>query len=191
LPGEEKRISTAEAKQGEENRKSLNKEEVKELAQDILPVHTSMKTLAPSRHLMPSAKTVWLVLCGPLFIYMVTFILMRFRKKTARALTAANAKRAPKDFVKQCRNGPLSAGEFTQAVSAYLNARFGIPPGAITPDETGEILKSKGVKPQTVHRFQALLQGSVDAVYMGKGNEIFQLNEDLGTLLKQIEKEVR
>jgi hypothetical protein len=85
----------------------------------------------------------------------------------------------------------MSSSELALSIRDFLNDRFDLALGSLTPDEGAEILKSKGVSLETAQRFRSVLQGLEGAVYTGKGHECRDIPEDVPKLIKQIQKEIR
>ena len=81
--------------------------------------------------------------------------------------------------------------ELTLAVRDYLNDRFDLTLGSVTPDDAVRILESNGVQPDTARHLGELLGRIEDAVYSGKGREPFEVAEEIPKIIKQIEKEIR
>ena len=100
------------------------------------------------------------------------------------------SKKAAGIFIKQCKKGRLDAAELTEAVRDYLNARFGLLLGSLTPDEAADILRSKGVRPETGEELRTILRELENAIYTGKGDESRDAGADLPKLVKQIEREI-
>ncbi|MBE9582452.1 MAG: protein BatD [Proteobacteria bacterium] len=191
LPGEARQVQAfADSAKGKRP-EGPARQAVKELGRDILPVHTFVKDLTPGFRVWPWSAFFWLVLIGPLFVYVATFLGLRFRRNSDRSVAAVKAKKAARRLTRRCRQEGLSSNDLVLAVRDYLNERFGLTPGSLTPDEAAQILKSKGVRLDTAQKLQAILQGLEDAVYTGKGNESCDIGEDIPGLINRIEKEVR
>ena len=77
------------------------------------------------------------------------------------------------------------------SIRNYLNERFGLSVGTLTPDEAAEILESRGVSIETAKELRKLIGKLEDAVYTGKGDEASEMEEDICKLVKQIEKGIR
>ena len=76
-------------------------------------------------------------------------------------------------------------------VREYLNNRFSLSYGALTPQEAFEILTSQGVDKKTAERMQIIMQQLENAEYTGQGREAAAADTDLVPLIKRIEKESR
>jgi len=167
------------------------KQEVKELGHDILPVHTSIKDLHSGPRSDIGGLVFWLILIIPLFAYASTFLIQKFYRKTTVSVAAARARKAAKALTQQCRKGELSSNDLTSSIRRYLNERFDLSLGSLTPDEAVDIVLSRGVKATTAERLRTALQELEDAIYTGKGQETCDMGGDIPKLIKQIEKEIR
>jgi hypothetical protein len=167
------------------------KQEVKELGHDILPAHTSIKDLHSGTRSGIGGLVFWLILIIPLFAYTATFLIQKFHRKTTVSVAAARARKAAKTLTQQCRKGELSSNDLTSSIRRYLNERFDLSLGSLTPDEAADIVVSRGVSATTAERLRAALQELEDAIYTGKGQETCDMGGDLPKLIKQIEKEIR
>ncbi len=191
LPGEARQVQAfADSAKGKRPEGPARRA-VKELGRDIMPVHTSVKDLTPGFRVRPWSAFFWLVLIAPLLVYVATFLGLRFRRNSDRSVAAVKAKKAARRLIRRCRHEGLSSNDLGLAVRDYLNERFGLTLGSLTPDEAAQILKSKDVSLDTSQKLQAILQGLEDAVYTGKGDEPYDIGEDIPRLINRIEKEVR
>jgi hypothetical protein len=191
LPGKEEKVKVAGGGKEADRLPGPAKEAVKELGRDILPVHTSMKDFTPSSRIRPSGWVFWAVLLAPILVYGTAAGAVRYRRRSIDSLPAARAKKAARDFVKQCRRGEDTSRDLARSVRDYLNNRFNLSLGVLTPDEATRILLSRGVGPDRAERMGAILRRLEDAVYTGRGDETCERGEDLADLIRQIEKEIR
>jgi hypothetical protein len=194
LPGKEEQIQVSDAlsKKGQDpGSGGPARLAVKELGRDILPVHTSIKDLTTGYPAQPEKLFFWLVLFTPLFVNMVAFCAVRFRRKSIQTLAATKAKKAAGVFIKKCRQGGHSSSDLISCIREYLNERFVLSLGSVTPDEAAEILRSMGATPDTAQELREIFQRLEDAVYTGKGHEPFDMGGDIPKLLKKIERETR
>jgi hypothetical protein len=190
LPGGAETLQASSQRADEHFSEGPGKKAVKELGRDILPVRTSAKDLAAGYGIRPGHVLFWLLLMAPPLLYGATFWGLRFRKKSDQAIVAIKAKKAAGKLMQKCRRGGMSSSELALSFREYLNERFDLALGSLTPDEGAEILRSKGVGPQTASRFRSVLQGLEDAVYTGKGHESLAIPEDVPKLIRQIQKEI-
>ena len=133
----------------------------------------------------------FVMLFGPLFLYMVAFFTLKLKKQKVEALTQTRSKKAAGEFVKQCRKGGLSHQDLMDAVRGYLNSRFALSIGVLTAEEAVGILRSKGVNSETTKKLRSIVQTLENAVYTGKGHEKTDRAKTLSGLIKAIEKEIR
>jgi hypothetical protein len=101
------------------------------------------------------------------------------------------AKKAAREFYKQYRRRELSAGNLLQLIRDYLNRRFGLSYGSLTPQESVKILIAQGVGAETAEALQNIMLQLENAEYTGQGMEAAAIDSDLVPLIKQIEKESR
>jgi hypothetical protein len=127
----------------------------------------------------------------PVLAYILTLFILKFQQKSRAASALTKSKKAAGIFIKQFKKGRLGAADLTEAVRDYLNARFGLLLGSLTPDEAADILTSNGVSPDTGEKLGEILRQLEIAIYTGKGSEPRATGEDLPKLVKQIEKEIR
>jgi hypothetical protein len=167
------------------------KREVKALGHDILPVHTSIKDLHSGTRSGIGGLVFWLILIIPLFAYTATLLIQKFHRKTTVSVAAARARKAAKALTQQCRKGELSSNDLTSSIRRYLNERFDLSLGSLTPDEAADIAVSRGVSATTAERLRTALKELEDAIYTGKGQETCDMGGDMPKLIKQIEKEIR
>jgi hypothetical protein len=170
-----------------------DKQEIKEVGRDILPIHTTMKNLTAQSRILTNRLFSSVILFGPLLLYMIAFFTLKLKKHKVEALTRTRAKKAGGEFAKQCRKGGVCYKELIDAVRGYLNSRFALSIGVLTPEEAAAILKSKGIKPDTVAKFRSIVQELENAVYTGKGHEETdkEVAKTLSDLIREIEKEIR
>jgi len=167
------------------------KQAIKQLGRDILPVHTSIKDLTRGTWTRPEGPVFWILMLGPIIVYAAAFCGLRFKKKSAQAKTAIRMKKAAKMFTRQCRQRELSSTGLAEAAKRYLNDRFELYLGAVTPDEAAEILISRGVDRATAHKFQSHMQRLEEDIYAGRGDSPCTIGQDMCDVVKQIEREVR
>lgn len=145
-----------------------DKEEIKTLGRDILPIHTSVEALGDREPWGSLPLTLWLVLIVPPIVYAAVFTASKVRSPSDTTVRISKSKRAARAFERTCggRSG-CSAETCYEAFRVYLNDRFGLSLGSVTPEEAREILTSKSVRTDRVAAAEALLQKLEDAVYGG------------------------
>jgi hypothetical protein len=188
LPGEKGQASRG-GREGETDGGAL-KHVVRELGWDILPVRTSVEDSASVFRIRPGGLTSWGILLLPLCAYLGASWSLKARNKSDGAIAAMKAKRAARNLNRKCRQAGLTSNDVALAIRDYLNDRFGLSVGTLTPEEAAEILRSHGADMETTEKLRHVVRGLEDAVYTGKGNEICGMGEDIPRLVKQIEREV-
>jgi hypothetical protein len=191
VPGEDKAIQLSLVGPANGGSTGVVKQEIKEIARDILPIHTSVRDLEAAHSALPGRFTSFLIVLTPLFLYAAAFLGIRLRRKSVATSAATKAKRASKAFLKQYRRGGLSWSELAELIRHYLNDRFGLSLGSVTAEEAAAILTSNGVSSDATERFRTIFQQLEDAVFTGKGQEPCGTEEKLSELIRQIEKEAR
>jgi len=178
-------LNHAETESGREKR------EIEALGHDILPVHASVKDLTAPSDMQPKGLAVWLVLAAPPFVFGAFYSGKRIRRNSGKALAAARARKAAGAFFKVCRERALPAEGLAQAVRDYLNERFALTLGTLTPNEAFEILRSRGVHLETAQHLKNALRQLEDTIYTGKGSDPCPMGEDVTRIVRKIEKELR
>jgi len=191
LPGEKAQAQVSQDVLKGHKTEGPGKQKVKELGHDILPAHTSIKDLHSGTRSGIGGVVFWLILIIPLFAYTATFLIQKFHRKTTVSVAAARARKAAKALTQQCRKGELSSNDLTSSIRRYLNERFDLSLGSLTPDEAADIVVSRGVSATTAEGLRAAVQELEDAIYTGKGQETCDMGGDIPKLIKQIEKEIR
>jgi len=191
LPGQKEQVAASIIEEKNEGAKSRAKEEVKEIGSDILPVHTSMDILKRGDSPQTPGMVSWGAVLLPCFIYLGVFAGLRFQKSNERSLAAVKAKKAAGKFVRQYRKNKTVSGDLSLAVRNYLNERFNLTLGSLTPEEAVRILKSNGVKSDTAQKLYVIIEMLENAIYTGEGNAPCDVGEDVPGLISQIEREIR
>lgn len=191
LPGEKEQMQASANLTEEQRPEGPEKQKVKQLGRDILPVHTSIKDLASHLRVRPGGILFWSVLIAPFFVYAATFCGITLRKKSEQSMPEIKAKKAAKNLVRQYRQKELSSNDLSLRIRDYLNDRFGLSLGSLTPEEARKILSSRAVSLETAERLSSLVRRLEDTIYTGKGHEPFDTEVDIPKLIKQIEKEIR
>lgn len=167
------------------------KQEVKEIGQDILPIHTSVRDMGHtySSH-RPVGLVLWIVLAVPFAAYVAVFTGLRLKRRSIRSMPALRAKKAIRNFLKAYGETPHDPLARMTALRNYMNDRFGLSLAIITPDEAARILISRGVSPDKARALQAAFQRIEDAIYGGKEPSGTTTRDPVPALIKQIEKEL-
>ena len=191
LPGQPEKIQASTYPAETDAAGGPSKQEVKELGSDILPIHTSLRVLTSRAWTRPEGLFLWLVLLVPFLVYTAIFLGIRFRNRSARSLGAVRAKKAAKILIRQCHHKGLGSSDLVQCIRIYLNERFGLSLGSLTPGEAYEVLRSKGVKHDRAQELREMLKRVENDIYTGRGQERCDTAQDIPKLVKQIEKEIR
>ncbi|MBW1797874.1 MAG: protein BatD [Deltaproteobacteria bacterium] len=191
LPGEAVQFQASAGHEKGQATEGPAKKAVKEIGHDILPVHTSIKDLATGSRARTGDLVFWVVLLLPLFAYGGTLCGLKIGRKSTASMTAAKAKRAAKDFIRQCRQDDPSSNDLISFITDYFNDRFGLSLGSLTPDEAAGILESNGVSTETSGKMRHVIQALEDVIYTGKGHDSCEIGQDIPKLIRQMEKEIR
>ncbi|HBF43236.1 MAG TPA: hypothetical protein DDW42_06315 [Desulfobacteraceae bacterium] len=191
LPGEMGEVAVLTGHEKKKGPPSPAKKAVKEIGHDILPVHTSINGLASVQPFLPRNILSLLFMVGPLFIYFAAFFALRYKKRSKGSSAAVKAKKAAKKLTQKCRGKNFSSGDLILYIRDYLNERFGLSIGSMTPDDAIEILKARGVSDQTAKKLQVILQGLESSIYSGKGQGPVDIEENIPRLINKIERELR
>jgi BatD DUF11 like domain len=191
LAGEAVQFQASAGHEKEQTHEGTAKKAVKEIGHDILPVHASIKDLATGSRERPGDLVFWVILLLPLFVYGGTLCGLKIGRKSTASMTAAKAKKAAKDFIRQCRRDDLGSNDLISFITGYFNDRFGLSLGSLTPNEAAGILESNNVSPETTGKMKNVIQILEDAVYTGKGHDSCEIGQDIPKLIKQMEKEIR
>ncbi|MBU1053558.1 MAG: BatD family protein [Proteobacteria bacterium] len=191
LPGEKEQLVSSVMPSNVMQNKNIVKKEVKEIGQDILPVHDSLAVLAKELPMNNRMLLISFLLGAPFLCYISAFILIKFNRKSKEAMTAVRIKKAAGIFIRQCSKAKTSSNDMISELRNYLNNRFGLELGLLTANEAQEVLKSKGVSLETADRFRDIILELESAVYTGKGNEVCNLAGKVIEIIKKVEKEIR
>lgn len=191
LPGKEKMIMV-EAGPGRQNGVNRSaKQGVKELGHDILPLHTSVRNLEARSWIASGGLFLWVTLLLPFVLYLSTFLGLRLKKKSVRAIPAHRAKRAAKNLIRQCRQGREDANSLSLCIRDYFNDRFCLILASLTPEDAADILASKGVDSGAAQKLRAILIELENNIYTGQTRGVGRMNDEIPRLIKQIEREIR
>ncbi|MEA2102678.1 MAG: BatD family protein [Thermodesulfobacteriota bacterium] len=161
-----------------------NKRQVKEIGHDILPVHTA---LSKGAHI-PGPVLLWLLLLGPVAVYLIVVSIVRARKKTMENISGQRAKKALKRLVQRSKDPGIGAGDLMDIVRGYFNDRFDMSLGTLTPGQAGAILRSRGVDNALIDSLEGELNALFDRVYTGRGDAPCDKNKDIAGLFREIER---
>lgn len=167
------------------------KNQIEELGQDILPIHTNIHRLAKSQSVFPKNGLIGLGLFGPFMIYLAGFFLTRLRKTTPESTAQSKARKACKILVRECRRNELCHQELIENIRLFINDRFRLSIGFLTSQEAARVLREKGVTPETTEKLQALIARIEHAIYTGQGQNRTDMAAEACQIAEAIEKEVR
>ncbi len=191
VPGKGKMIMV-EAGPGKQNGANKSaKQGVKELGHDILPLHTSVRNLEARASIASGGLFLWLTLLLPFVLYLSTFLGLRLKRRSVRAMPVHRAKRAAKDLIRQCRQGRGDANCLSLCIRDYFNDRFGLTLASLTPEDAADILASKGVGSGAAQKLRAILIELENTVYTGQTRGAGRMNDEIPRLIKEIEREIR
>jgi len=191
LPGKKETIMVSEANRPGLSDDGAVKQTIRELGRDIFPVHSTMQNFKTVNRRQLESWLFWTLLGLPFALYLGTLGGMKLRRHARAVGPDVMAKKAAGEFYKQYRRRGLTAGNLLQLIRDYLNRRFGLSYGSLTPRESVEILTSQGVGADTAAALQNIMLQLENAEYTGKGMEAATVDRDLAALIKRIEKESR
>ncbi|MBN2402600.1 MAG: protein BatD [Spirochaetes bacterium] len=163
------------------------KEEIEELGRDILPIHRSAMDLTKEQagHI---GWNLWIIMIIPALIYCV---LLAVHKISRTSSVKLKSYKAAKNFYKICKDKDLSANALSKALLKYINKRFSINLGSLSPQEASGILNGKGCKEETVNQMEWILKKIETLIYTGKGEDPCDLPLEASLIIKSIEKEIK
>ncbi len=196
LPGEKQTLVTARGTEKSNESSKPAKKEVEEIGHDILPVFTSISGLKndgllPSKKVNPGNWVCWAILLVPFLLYGLVFAGLRLGKKSDGAVQAQKARKAVKVFLRECRGGEQDADGMMTAVRDYINDRFELNLGSLTPADVPRLLVGKGVSPGTAKRLSQVLEELEGRIYAGGEATRGPATDGILEIIKRIEKELR
>ena len=165
------------------------KKEIKKIGNDILPIHMSAGDLSVPYKALSRGWLFWLVLFGPFSSYLLLWGGTKLRRRSPQRTARSRSKNAFRKFSKQCRQDIAGCADLMDAFRDYLNGRFNLSIGTLTPDETEKLLREKGVATDTADQIRTLIQRLENAVYAGDDTKPLDTTDDLLGLVKTLEKE--
>jgi len=191
LPGEPEKGSSLTLLPGSGNTTDGTiKKEIQQLGQDILPIHTDSMDLSVPFRSLSRGWLLWLMLVGPLSIYLVFLIGLRIQHLSPERLAQARSKKAFRSLKKRCQKDPTSYEDLINAFKEYLNDRCGLAIGTLTADDTERILRDQGVNTETAKSMHVLVQRFETALYAGNNFNDTEATDNLLGLVKRLEKEI-
>lgn len=191
LPGKKETIKVSEPNAAANIDDGAGKQTIREIGRDIFPVHSAMQNFTTVNRLQSESWLFWAMLGLPLALYLGTLVGLKLRRQSRAGQPDIMAKKAAREFYKQYRQREFTAGNLLQLIRDYLNRRFGLSYGSLTPQESVQILISQGVGADTAEALQNIMLQLENAEYTGQGMQAAAIDSDLVPLVKRIEKESR
>ena len=182
----EESIGNLKNNQALRNKKKL----VEELGKDILPIHGSIKNLS-SISFGSNIWLSWFFILFPAIVYFVFHEGLKFTTKTPKKIAQSRASKAARICIRKCQENEINANSLLNALKEYINNRFNINMGMLTPAETAKILSSQGCNEETIKQAKSILINLENNIYTGKGKDLCDYGEEVSMLVKKIEKEIR
>jgi hypothetical protein len=188
LPGESEESIARLNPLSDTNGEKTNNKEIQQLGEDILPIHTDAVDLSVPFRSLSRGWVFWLVLVGPLSMYLMLLGVLRVQRLSPDRLAQSISKKAYSALKKRCRKDQTSYEDLINAFKDYLNDRCSLSIGTLTADDAERILRDQGVDAETAKNMRSLVQRFETAVYAGNHfNDSDAVGELLG-LVKVIEK---
>lgn len=168
---------------------SAPKHEVEELGRDILPVHTTMQAFDPGLNIRQHRTMSIIILLAPPLIFLAVFLTVHLKKKSIDQKMAIRARKATKVFIVRLGGEDFSAAQALEAIRDFVNDRFSLSLGLITPDEAGSIVELHGASEETGIRLRDAVKRLQESVYSGAGKNPADSGYDLIQLIRRIDRE--
>jgi hypothetical protein len=191
LPGKKETIMVSEPNRAAISDNGAVKQTIRELGRDIFPVHSAMQNFKTVSRLQLESRLFWAMLVLPFALYLGTLGGLKLRRHSRAGQPDIMAKKAAREFNKHYRKRELTSRILLHLIRDYLNHRFGLSYGSLTPQESVKILISQGVGGDTAEALQNIMLQLENAEYTGQGMEAAAIDSDLVLLIKRIEKESR
>jgi hypothetical protein len=167
------------------------KKEIQQIGNDILPIHMSAGNLSVPYQALSKGWLFWIALFGPFSIYLMLWGGIKLSKRSPDRIRQSRAKRAFRKLSKRCRQDIAGCSDLIDSFREYLNSRFNLCIGTLTPDEVEKVLRAKGVMADTTNKICALIQQLENAVYAGDDAKPEDATTELLVLVRRLEKECR
>jgi len=196
LPGETETLVTTPQTEKSKDPSNPAKQAVKEIGHDILPIYTSISGLKDdgwlsSKTMGPGNLFCWAILVAPFLVLGMVFLGFRLNRKSDQSIYAQRARKAAHVFLKECRRDHKDANGMMIAVRDYMNDRFQLSLGSLTPADVPKLLIEKGVHLETADRLRKVLEELEGRIYTGGEATCGSASRDIPGIIKQIEKELR
>jgi len=177
---------------GQVKTKNNNKQEITRIGKDIFPVHTSVDPVKGLRQQEFFNKIFILLLLAPPFIFLVLLAGRKLFKNNNKNILNIRSRNAGKNFLKKVQGRDLSSEEIHAAVLNYLNTRFLLKGGLLTPNEVYDLLINKGASPETASMLKNSIAQIESIIFTGeKSNSLAQIQDKLTGILKSVDQEVK
>jgi len=192
LPGADKGTRTQAASGGNASVETLRKKAVRQIGEDILPLHTAASGLVVPLRSLTRGWRLWTAVFGPAIAYLLCLVGVTLRRKSPERLSKVRTRNAPKVLARKTRapeTGPVS---LIDAFTEYLNDRFGISLGTVTVNDVELVLTRQGVRAETVAEVRSIVHRLEEAVYAGgEKTQDTPLARTLRDVVARIEKDIR
>jgi hypothetical protein len=166
------------------------KKEIQQLGTDILPIHTDAMNLSVPFRTLSGGWVFWLVLAGPLGVYLTLLGALRAQRLSPKRLAQSRSKKAFNTLKKRCRKDRIAQKDLINIFKDYLNDRFGLSMGSLTADDAERILQDRGLDAETAGKMRSLVQHFESAVYAGNHINESDAADELLDMARLIEKEI-
>jgi hypothetical protein len=167
------------------------KKEIQQIGNDILPIHMSAGNLSVPYRTLSKGWLFWMALFGPFSIYLMLWGGIKLGKRSPDRIRQARSKHAFRTLSKRCRQDIAGCSDLIDAFREYLNRRFNLSIGTLTPAETEKLLRAKGAAADTTQTIGTFIQQLENAVYAGDDTKPADAATELLGLVKRLEKECR
>ncbi|MBW2741349.1 MAG: hypothetical protein JRE64_21460, partial [Deltaproteobacteria bacterium] len=102
------------------------------------------------------------------------------------------SRNAGKNFLKKVRGRDLLPEEIHAAVLNYLNTRFLLKGGLLTPNEVYDLLINRGASSETASMLKNSIAQLESVIFTGeKSNSLAQIRDELTGIVKSVDQEVK
>jgi len=177
---------------GQVKAKNNNKQEIMLIGKDIFPVHTSVDPVKGLRQQKFFNQIFILLLLAPPFIFLALLASRKLFKNNNKNRLNIMSRNAGKNFLKKVRGRDLLPEEIHAAVLNYLNTRFLLKGGLLTPNEVYDLLINRGASPETASILKNSIAQIESVIFTGeKSNSLAQIRDELTEIVKSVDQEVK
>lgn len=172
-----------------ENKKKV----ITRIGKDIFPIHSSKDPLkAIYDHNYMQWLFIFFIVLPPAAFFGI-IIVMTLKKRKVVNSDVSKSRNACGACINKLAHEHLTPQYIYGAIVEYLNNRFLLKGGVVTPDEAAEILLARGVPEDIAGRLQENMQQMEAVIFAGTGKENLDSNiqNKLVNTVKSIEKEVK